>query len=42
MSMQRMLFKTMHRMTLGTSAFIMFKGWQQTPAMAFNDTDIKF
>ena len=26
----------------GNSAFIMLKGWQPTPAMAFNDTDIKF
>ena len=26
----------------GNSAFIMFKGWQQTPAVTLNDTDVKF
>ncbi|KAL5481845.1 hypothetical protein EMCRGX_G022102 [Ephydatia muelleri] len=27
---------------VGNNAFIMFNGWQQTPAVAFNDSDIKF
>ena len=26
---------------VGNNAFIMFNGWQQTPAVAFNDSDIK-
>ena len=27
---------------VGNNVFIMFHGWQQTPAVAFNDSDIKF
>ena len=27
---------------VGNNAFIMFNGWQQTPAVAFNDSGIKF
>ena len=27
---------------VGNNAFIMFNGWQQSPAVAFNDSDIKF
>eukprot|EP00731_Ephydatia_muelleri_P011589 Em0006g483a len=27
---------------VGNNAFIMFNSWQQTPAVAFNDSDIKF